>query len=548
MSETTLNRRNFIAGSAAMAGATMLAGAAASTALANDTAAEPWLPEKWDEECDVVIAGFGASGVSAAIYACELGLKTIVLEKSPIEDGGNFGCSTGHLHTTLKAADPDAWIEHEKHDAMRGLPDMTVIDDEWAEMQQVYDWLHGDLGLDFFEGLHHGGAGDSYFYYYYRTEKGTPGAGNEFFAKLASIAHEKGADIRTASPLVDLVQNPITKEVLGAVYTDGMGATHYIKTHKGVIICTGGYESNKEMQSTFNFCGIYCQPWGSPNNDGSGIRIAQKHGADLWHMQAMEWSTCGYRGPSEEAGCGGTMRESGRDHIDPFIWNYIWVNRDGKRFMDEETKLTHNLDNKPFTVWDGDKYSNLPFWMVFDSRIFDQVQLWQGTGFWGLLDSYAGVQNLIDAEDFNNKALAKGWIIKANSLEELAAQMTSTDPKGDEATVDAEGLVAEVKHWNEMVKNGKDADFKRWGLADIAEEGPYYAIELCPCIINTQGGPRRDGQCRTIDVAGNPIPRLYNCGECGSLNPFVYILGNIVEALANGRMAVRSAANLDTLQ
>ena len=73
----------------------------------------------------------------------------------------------------------------------------------------------------------------------------------------------------------------------------------------------------------------------------------------------------------------------------------------------------------------------------------------------------------------------------------------------------------------------------------------YYAIELGFSSINTQGGPVRNHNCQTMTPAYEPIPRLYNCGEFGSFNGFVYGLGNIFEALSTGIIAAQHAITLD---
>lgn len=531
--DSAMSRRGFMAGTSALVGAAALAGTA-QVAKADE---RPWWMPEWDEQTDVVVAGFGASGVAAAIAAREAGLEVVVLEKSPLEDGGNLGCATCNLHTAMAVSDPTSFVANVKARAMGCLPDETVVDTLFDEMMQLHDWMDG-FGFSFYEA-----PGDTETNFVYRTEDGRPGAGVDFFAALARVAHDKGADVRTSSPLTDLVQDPQTKEVLGAVYVDASGATRYLKARQGVIVCTGGYENSPEMQMNYNHAGIFGYPEGTPYNTGDGIRICQKHGADLWHMTGQQWAVSCFKRPSEEIGCAVNMNEAGQDHIDPFNRSYIWVNGKGQRFMDEGLNLCYNADNCAYAQWTWDGYTNLPCWMVFDARVFDNVPLYQGTGYWGMDVSYAGVQKMLAWD--NAAALDKGWIVKADTLEELASAMVSTDPMGHEVTVDGEGLAAEVKHWNEMAAAGTDGDFGRWSPMGLSEEGPYYAIEIAPSVIVTEGGPRRDGMCRTLDLDGAPIPRLYSCGECGSINTSAYLMGNILEALANGRMAVRDAASLD---
>lgn len=75
------------------------------------------------------------------------------------------------------------------------------------------------------------------------------------------------------------------------------------------------------------------------------------------------------------------------------------------------------------------------------------------------------------------------------------------------------------------------------------ETPPYYAVELALTLVNTQGGPKHDKDCRVLDFSDRPIPRLYAAGEVGSFFGFLYQGGtNYPEAWAFGRIAGRKAA------
>src|SRR5450830_2015514 len=51
---------------------------------------QPWLPQKWDREADVVVVGFGGAGAATAITAHDLGASVLMIEKAPEgEEGGN---------------------------------------------------------------------------------------------------------------------------------------------------------------------------------------------------------------------------------------------------------------------------------------------------------------------------------------------------------------------------------------------------------------------------------------------------------------------------
>ena len=60
------------------------------------------MPFSWDVEADVVVVGFGAAGVAAAVTAHDLGAKVIILEKAPEgQHGGNTRVAgQGYLNTS----------------------------------------------------------------------------------------------------------------------------------------------------------------------------------------------------------------------------------------------------------------------------------------------------------------------------------------------------------------------------------------------------------------------------------------------------------------
>jgi predicted oxidoreductase len=100
-----------------------------------------------------------------------------------------------------------------------------------------------------------------------------------------------------------------------------------------------------------------------------------------------------------------------------------------------------------------------------------------------------------------------------------------------------------VNRWSGFCDARHDRDFgRRLMLAPIAK-GPFYAIELSPSMLNTQGGPRRNEKGQIVRPDGTPIPRLYSAGELGSIYSYLYQgTGNIGECLAFGRVSGRNAA------
>ena len=93
-----------------------------------------------------------------------------------------------------------------------------------------------------------------------------------------------------------------------------------------------------------------------------------------------------------------------------------------------------------------------------------------------------------------------------------------------------------------MCESGKDTEFGRRKMLVPFGNGPYYAVELSPSMLNTQGGPRRNERGQIVRPDDTPIPRLYSAGELGSIYSNLYQgTGNIGEALAFGRISARNA-------
>ena len=109
-------------------------------------------------------------------------------------------------------------------------------------------------------------------------------------------------------------------------------------------------------------------------------------------------------------------------------------------------------------------------------------------------------------------------------------------------------LVETVAAYNGSVYAGEDPDFGSDPEKMVKiETGPFYAIEVWPSLLNTQGGPRQNtltGRVIAEDCA--EIPRLYAAGELGSHFGLVYHgSGNTTEAVMCGKHAGEDAAALE---
>jgi uncharacterized protein with FMN-binding domain len=134
----------------------------------------------------------------------------------------------------------------------------------------------------------------------------------------------------------------------------------------------------------------------------------------------------------------------------------------------------------------------------------------------------------------NSAEIEAGLIIKAGDIAELAVKL-GYDPAALENT---------TREFNEMARQGRDIYFNR-PAASMAPlgPGPFYAMELVPAYVNTQGGARRNIECEVLDPNGVPIPHLYSAGEFGSFFPDQYNAGgNLGETMVTGRTAGANAA------
>jgi predicted oxidoreductase len=109
--------------------------------------------------------------------------------------------------------------------------------------------------------------------------------------------------------------------------------------------------------------------------------------------------------------------------------------------------------------------------------------------------------------------------------------------------LDPATLTDTVNRWNRNCDARRDPDFGRALMMAPIVDKPFYAVELSPSMLNTQGGPRRNEKAQVVRPDGTPIARLYSAGELGSIYSYLYQgTGNIGECLAFGRVSGRNAA------
>lgn len=147
--------------------------------------------------------------------------------------------------------------------------------------------------------------------------------------------------------------------------------------------------------------------------------------------------------------------------------------------------------------------------------------------------------------------LKSGYLNRGATLEELAHQ----------CGIDANGLADTIARFNVGAAKGEDPDFHRGttnymrlqGDPDVTpnpclapiESGPFYAVRIVPGSFGTFAGLQTDGAARVLDNGGAPIRGLYAAGtDMASVMGGHYPAGgiNLGPALTFGYIAGRHAA------
>jgi succinate dehydrogenase/fumarate reductase flavoprotein subunit len=530
------SRRNFLKGLAAGAASSIAAGGIltgnASAKTTSAAGVSPLTKALWDKEVDVVVLGYGGSGIVAALAAAEVGAGVLILEKSPMS-GGCTRISDCNINTTKSVDSMVAYLkatiaQNNVSDAViRAISEETFTNPHWLESMGLKFSSMGNMSMaefptaskhaDILNGRPFSADGGNM-----RMEGGH---GSLMCDALAKQAESRGAKVLYNTPARELIQNLETGEIIGVrAVRDGKEIA--VKAKKAVILCTGPFDFNDEMIRN------YLRPYpmkfaGWVFNTGDGIPMASKVGARLWHTNAI----CGYYCAWFEEGKAGYLVMGPRNP------SWMFCDKYGKRFADESKLMEHNFW-KHMTEIDetGLGYSRNPGWIVFDETARKSGPLANSYSSW-LPKGLGGAPRF---SNDNSEEIAKGWIIKGETLKDLA----------EKTGMKADNLRTEIDHINESVAKGVPERFGRTtqgvlGPMGSWDNGPYYAMKVYAGGISTMGGPERNEKGQVIGWDGKPIPRLYEAGALGSIwgdhyGPFG---GNVgVSVLAGGRIAGRNAA------
>lgn len=506
-------------------------------------------------EADVIVIGFGGAGACAAIEAADHGAEVVIIEKQTKQRHyPNTRMSVGGFHSPYPEGDKQALREYAKAlFSGENLPlvlegEQPEISSElaeiWAEYAPKNEKFMKSLDPNYttYKSIRRafpdfpGSEASKYAVangYYEQDGKKVLEGGEAFFACLSKGVQSRNIPVHYETRAKELLVGP-SGEIIGVKATRGEQAVTY-KARRGVIIASGGFEYNKTMRRAF-LEGPAVEGWafyGSTENTGDGIEMALKVGAAMskvGNAAARVITAIPVRKNGLKIGL--DTSAIGKPH-ELVVDNY------GRRYADER-RITKDPSNYifykealHFNTWDL-SYPRIPSWMIFDEQLRRNVPV---------VNTKVAAMNGIEWDETNEKAINNGWILKGETILELAEKIQAhPDNKG---LMDPQTLLATVTRFNEYCQMGNDLEYAR----DVSTLGPviqppFYAIPLYVGGPNTKGGLKTNAKKQVLDWSYQPIPRLYAVGEIASVFQFAYQGGgNLAECIVFGRIAGKNCAS-----
>ncbi len=446
--------------------------------------------EKTEETqtADVVVAGSGISGLTAAIAAAEAGADVVVIEKEATT-GGTTALAGGYLICVDSEIYADSgfddsldtfreyWNERMSYSGQdSGYPDMERWEHVVSQTGATVDWM-SDLGVTWQDEIFTGFGAYPVAY--------NPGGGRGLIDELVSIAEGMGIEI-----ILECTGEELVVDDNGAVTGIVAETADSIITFEApaVILATGGVSQNAELVEQYSpkVANAGTISVAAAGSTGDGLLMAIDAGAAVFD----EFFTSIYATTVDPEFTAAVSEASTLTTV-----NQLGVNANGERFASEVPVYVDALGSD--MIQDG----NAPFWYIYDS-------------------SDADITAILE------QGVEAGVVAKGETIEELAAAMD----------VDAAALQATYDRYEELAAAGADEDYNKPAENLVAlETAPYYAVKFYPTTFGSQGGVLTDSEGRVLNEAGEVISGLYAAGEMSNR---YYYNENYVLAASLGLYAV----------
>ncbi len=483
-------------------------------------------------DTDIVIAGGGLSGLSAALFAVESGARAIVLEKMHFLGGaglfseGSLGIGTRYqkenrIQTTADQVFTKVMEFH------HWRCNASVIRVLLNESGKTIDWLT-DHGVEI-KGIRTLFPPEKSLQVWHIIK----GGGARVVKIMSESIKKEGGLILTNTAARELLIDD--EGVVIGIEAKNTDEETITVTAKAVILATGGFASNREMLMKYvpdaSAPGMAKLMYRGPDPDGrtgDGINISLTANAALAGMGTIagnspyldsEPAIRQFRGPEH-------MQQMRCALSQPFLW----VNKQGDRFYNE------SLGSVFSDVYNAMTANGGLMWSIFDDNMKSfMVENGPLTPFG---DIVVPGQRMTALNEGIQKGIESGFAFKADSIEELANQI-DIEPEKLRETIETVNHYADQKY---------DPDFNRKPehlFKFKTETGPYYALKGLRAFFLTLGGVKINTHMQALDDDEKPIPGLYVIGQdMGGLYDSTYDLlaeGSASSfALSSGRIAVNN--------
>jgi fumarate reductase flavoprotein subunit len=438
-------------------------------------------------ETDVIVAGAGGSGLSAALTLAEGGARIAVFEKMKHAGGstrfpeGMFGVETRMQKERNIKIDQDRMFK-EIMDYSHWKANAALVRAFVNRSASVVDWLE-EMGVEFIEPAAFVPGGPKTWHLF-------KGYGASMIKVLLERAKEKSIDIHYETAVREIIRE---KEgpVAGVIMEDSTGRKSKVKA-RAIIIATGGYANDSELLKIYTGMDLKKNlfPIGNFEKYGEGIKMGWAAGAASEGMGVLNYSFGGPVGPG--------IKPSG-SIVAAVRQPELWINQHGRRFCDES--VVHNV------IHCGNAMSRQKGGFIF--RIFDdnarrhymENGIDVGVGTFVPLGT-----RLTDFDNEITKALEKkNWnVLMAETIEELTTKMD----------VPTEVFQKTVDDYNRFCEIGYDEEFAkdRIYLRPVLKP-PFYAFKCYVDFCATHGGIKINEKTEALDNEENVIPGLYAVGN-----------------------------------
>jgi 3-oxosteroid 1-dehydrogenase len=313
--------------------------------------------------------------------------------------------------------------------------------------------------------------------------------GTALQARLLQMALRQGIDIRTSTPLIDLIEED--GRITGAIVGSPAGPRR-IGARQGVLLNVGGFSHNRKMRVEYQpDPATTAYSLANPGDTGEALQVAMQHGAATDIMDLSWWVPVSQIAPN-------VFAPHTFDLAKPHA---IIVDGDGCRYTNEAASYVA----LGLAMYERHKTAQaVPSWFIVDSQYRRKYR-------WGCAAYPAGKppRAWIDS----------GYMIEAHSVDDLARQ----------CGVSPVILGATIDRYNALCATGKDEDFGKGETAyhrfwadptqkpnptmGPLDKPPYYAVRLYPGDVGTAGGLVTDEHARVLRDDGTAIDGLYASGN-----------------------------------